>query len=502
MKKYFFLFFLLIFCFSYSQQGTNIDLDEVVNTAGQIPRIVIENSIYSFRKRDALIRNLLVSPFWRNYKFNIPLEDYDTGETYSFISDGPVKVFINNIELNERHLFKNLKTIKELNRNILRVEIRKIEQKTALPQTDNLLKSTEYKLIGDVLPNGQRIVDGIATITPPKTDIDTKKPITTFIITAKLDPKTVYNRTPSSRRNIREKVNKDQAGSIALEGVEVVKSVEKDGIVYAPKYIDGQLVFEKNNKLTELARKAKRFKEMGFNEWGIDVNATTWGVALRGHIKGPISPDGLPILMPGMSINNQAKPLWIVDGVYLEEPPAGVTSLSPLIREVKVLKYSDAAFYGSRGANGVIIINTTVGITEGLNAKRSFNVKGRKNRELITKYLEFENKFNTRVNLLKSEKKYAYENKNVIRMDSFQNLLDQLLLKSYLYTANFAIINSDYEVAPYLAFTRISDANIILLDSIANTLSKKVKKSNYGKKFISLVEKKKENNEKKLNETN
>ena len=65
-----------------------------------------------------------------------------------------------------------------------------------------------------------------------------------------------------------------------------------------------------------------------------------------------------------------------------------------------------------------------------------------------------------------------------------------------------AIINSDYEVAPYLAFTRISDANIILLDSIANTLSKKVKKSNYGKKFISLVEKKKENNEKKLNETN
>ena len=95
--------------------------------------------------------------------------------------------------------------------------------------------------------------------------------------------------------------------------------------------------------------------------------------------------------------------------------------------------------------------------------------------------------------------KYAYENKNVIRMDSFQNLLDQLLLKSYLYTANFAIVNSDYEVAPYLAFTRISDANIILLDSIAKTLSTKVKKSNYGKKFISLVEKKKE---KKLKETN
>ena len=52
-------------------------------------------------------------------------------------------------------------------------EIRKIEQKNALPETDNLLKSTEYKLIGDVLPNGQRIVDGIATITPPKIDTDT-----------------------------------------------------------------------------------------------------------------------------------------------------------------------------------------------------------------------------------------------------------------------------------------------------------------------------------------
>ncbi len=52
-------------------------------------------------------------------------------------------------------------------------------------------------------------------------------------------------------------------------------------------------------------------------------------------------------------------------------------------------------------------------------------------------------------------------------MDSFQKLIDNTLTKSYLYTANFVLTYSKYEIAPYLAYTKISDANILLLDSIA-----------------------------------
>ena len=88
---------------------------------------------------------------------------------------------------------------------------------------------------------------------------------------------------------------------------------------------------------------------------------------------------------------------------------------------------------------------------------------------------------------LKIKKKYAEENDNIIKMDSLQNQLKRTLLLSYLYTANFAISNSNYEIAPYLAYTKISDANISLLDSVALKLSPKVKKSKYGKKFLTLL---------------
>ena len=50
---------------------------------------------------------------------------------------------------------------------------------------------------------------------------------------------------------------------------------------------------------------------------------------------------------------------------------------------------------------------------------------------------------------------------------------------------------------PYLAFIKISDANISLLNSIEEKLSPKVKKSRYGKKFIAFLESRRE---KKLNE--
>ena len=122
-----------------------------------------------------------------------------------------------------------------------------------------------------------------------------------------------------------------------------------------------------------------------------------------------------------------------------------------------------------------------------LNKKRSFNVKGKKNRELMIEYQKLESQFKLKMEQLKTQRKYAYENENKIRMDSFQKLIDNTISKSYLYTANFALTYSNHEIAPYLAYTKIGDANILLLDSIARTLSPKAKKSKYGKKFLALI---------------
>jgi len=115
-------------------------------------------------------------------------------------------------------------------------------------------------------------------------------------------------------------------------------------------------------------------------------------------------------------------PLWVIDGTQLPEPPKALQSILPEIRKVKILKYSDAASYGARGAAGVIEITTISGMTKILNKKnKSFNVKGKKNKELMIKYQKLESQFKVRMEQLKTQRKYAYENENIIRMDSFQN---------------------------------------------------------------------------------
>ena len=121
---------------------------------------------------------------------------------------------------------------------------------------------------------------------------------------------------------------------------------------------------------------------MGLNEWGIDVNANTWAQALRAHLKGKqtfVTSDGFPVLFGVVTLGSrQPQPLWVVDGVYLNEPPVNVRSLAYLIREVNVYKY-DTAKFGSRGAAGVIEIFTLSGFSESTGSyKRSFEVKGKK----------------------------------------------------------------------------------------------------------------------------
>ena len=501
-----FLLFFFFVCISYSQQGSNIDLDEVVNSAQVVPRIQLNDLFYSFRERDTLVKKLLRSQFWDHITlFRIGLEDYETGKPYSFENNGPIRIFINNNELTRRHVFKTLTSIRELNNKIEKVEIR----------TDLETKNIEIFRTNFITEN-ETFLQGLTfkEVSSSETKIDSKVvPVTHVKITAKLDSQTLYNRI--SRRETKLDQKLEQSGSIAfdqkllqsesisLEGVEVVQDYSKDGVIYSPKFVDGQITFEENKELTRLAIKGEQYKKMGYNEWGIDVNATTWFSALRGIIGGKASggpsQDGLPILYNVVTLGASPMPLWVIDGTQLLEPPKALQSILPEIRKVEILKYQDAASYGARGAAGVIEITTISGMTKVFNKNKSFNVKGKKNKELMIKYQKLESQFKVRMEQLKTQRKYAYENDNIIRMDSFQKLLDNTLSKSYLYTANFALTYSKYEIAPYLAYTKISDANISLLDSIGKTLSPKAKKSKYGKKFLALVELKKE---KKLNGSN
>ena len=87
-------------------------------------------------------------------------------------------------------------------------------------------------------------------------------------------------------------------------------------------------------------KKQERFKRMGLNEYGIDVNAKDWVSALRYHLGGKVTQNinGIPILVPvstlgagassvGSSFNsvNVKQPLWVIDGVPIGDAPGSIS---------------------------------------------------------------------------------------------------------------------------------------------------------------------------------
>ena len=225
------------------------------------------------------------------------------------------------------------------------------------------------------------------------------------------------------------------------------------------------------------------------------MNANSWSVALRENLRGKqtgITSDGLPLLFGAITLGDtQPGPLWVIDGVRMGTPPLSIRSLAPQIREVNVLKFAGASKYGSQGAAGVIEIKTVLSSKNIGNYKRSFELKGKRNIELMKEFNVYEERFMSERDKLEDKRKILIELNEFERVDSIQKLLDRLLLKSYLFTANFAINNSEQDIAPYLAIKKIPDARIEILEKIEKKLSDKVKETRYGKLFQKLLKKRK-----------
>jgi TonB-dependent SusC/RagA subfamily outer membrane receptor len=74
---------------------------------------------------------------------------------------------------------------------------------------------------------------------------------------------------------------------------------------------------------------------------------------IRGEIPG-VQVTGKSIMIQGpSSINLSTEPLFVVDGVIV----SSIDDVSPqMVKSIEVLKGSSASIYGSRGANGVILV--------------------------------------------------------------------------------------------------------------------------------------------------
>ncbi len=66
--------------------------------------------------------------------------------------------------------------------------------------------------------------------------------------------------------------------------------------------------------------------------------------------------NGKKIVIRGVNSVNSTDPLFVVDGIVVES----IDDISPyMVKSIEILKGSNAAIYGSRGANGVIMITLT-----------------------------------------------------------------------------------------------------------------------------------------------
>jgi hypothetical protein len=114
-------------------------------------------------------------------------------------------------------------------------------------------------------------------------------------------------------------------------------------------------------------------------------------------------------------------------------------------------------------------------------------ISGSENQKVYENFLKIKSKFNDeKLELLEKELKNN-DTKNALFTEEINNKRDKLTVRKYFATANFALVNKKYEVAPYLALTEIPDASLILLDTINKTLSPKVAKSLYGKELAKWI---------------
>jgi hypothetical protein len=114
-------------------------------------------------------------------------------------------------------------------------------------------------------------------------------------------------------------------------------------------------------------------------------------------------------------------------------------------------------------------------------------ISGSKNQELYDEYKKVVSRYVDQ-NLELIQKRFmAYKNNNAAELAKIQEEQDAILKRKYLYTTNFAVNHSDYEVAPYLAVAEIYDINLKFLDTIQKSMTPKVAKSLYGKKLDKLI---------------
>ena len=114
-------------------------------------------------------------------------------------------------------------------------------------------------------------------------------------------------------------------------------------------------------------------------------------------------------------------------------------------------------------------------------------INGSKNHALYDDYRKVMTRYvNQELDLVQKKFK-VYKSGKLDSIAIIDKMQEDILKRKYLYTTNFAVNNSDYEVAPYVTLADIYDINLKFLDTIQKSMSPKVANSLYGKKLNEFV---------------
>ena len=114
-------------------------------------------------------------------------------------------------------------------------------------------------------------------------------------------------------------------------------------------------------------------------------------------------------------------------------------------------------------------------------------IKGSKNQEVMDEYRKINQRFlEQRLDFVKKEVE-ARQSQDEAQIQQIEEDYKKMIRRRFLFSTNFAIANADSEAAPYIALSELYDANIQLLDTINNSLTDRVKNSEYGKRLQKFV---------------
>ena len=134
------------------------------------------------------------------------------------------------------------------------------------------------------------------------------------------------------------------------------------------------------------------------------------------------------------------------------------------------------------GEEGIITVNDQIekfGVSP--------EIEGSNNQKILESYKEVAKKFQGKQLDLLAANMQAQKDRDLETSQSLRKQAEKQNLKKYIYTINFALNNTDTEAAAYITLTELVNANVKYLDSINNSLTKKVQQSLYGKKLAEFI---------------